>query len=79
MIDLLTACNIAQEHMPGYQLCGAAELSDGFIFSFSTPEGEDLDIPPMLISKETGHILAYDYGERLWEIFNAESLDLSKL
>jgi phosphoesterase RecJ-like protein len=79
MIDIKTACDIALKHMPGYILCGASELHDGFLFSFSTKDGEEPDIDPMLVSKETGEIIMYDFFERSEEIFFAKTIDLTKI
>lgn len=79
MIDIKTACDIALKHMPGYILCGASELHDGFLFSFRHPDGEEPDLDPMLVSKETGEIIGYDYNERFEEIWFAKPLDLTKI
>ena len=78
MIDFQTAYDIALKYMPGYVICSTSELHDGFLFCFTTPEGDDLDIDPMLISKETGEIINYDYNERMEEIWGLSPLDLIK-
>lgn len=65
--------------MPGYYITSAAETEDGWLFSFSSEDGEVPDELPLLISKADGSVLSYNYEEYFMEIMNAEPISLSKL
>lgn len=78
-MNLSKACKIALDTMPGYYITSASETEDGWLFSFSSEDGEIPDELPLLISKTDGSVLSYNYEEYFMEIMNAEPISLSKL